>query len=59
MKWISVKDRLPTRGERVLFKVASFVGEGYVDEYDVWYRMTGYRVDFVLGEVEFWMYMPK
>lgn len=37
-KWISVKDRLPDPGERVLFSDGTFVGEGYILVTGEWMR---------------------
>lgn len=60
MKWIDVNMKMPPKGERVLFCVSGgFVGEGYTDYDNVWHRMTGYRIDEVLGRVVAWMPMPE
>lgn len=37
-KWISVKERLPEPGERVLYCYRGFVGEGYVIRSGEWER---------------------
>lgn len=37
-KWISVKERLPEPGERVLYCYRGFVGEGYVTKSGEWER---------------------
>ena len=36
--WISVKERLPEPGERVLYCYRGFVGEGYVSRSGDWER---------------------
>ena len=37
-RWISVKERLPEPGERVLYCYCGFVGEGYVTRSGEWER---------------------
>ena len=37
-EWISVKERLPEPGERVLYCYRGFVGEGYVTRSGEWER---------------------
>jgi hypothetical protein len=37
-EWISVKERLPEPGERVLYCYRGFVGEGYVTKSGEWER---------------------
>ena len=60
MNWNKVEVAMPESGERVLFCVSGFVGEGYVAADGVWYRMIeGYRIDEVLGRVIAWMTMPE
>lgn len=60
MTWTSVKDKLPIKGERVIFYVdGGFAGEGYIDIHKTWYRMSGYEVESTLGEVIAWMPMPE
>lgn len=58
--WISVEDRLPMLGERVLFAGGCFVGEGYLDNRDVWNRYYGGSVFDILGVcVTHWMPLPE
>lgn len=62
LEWISCEDKLPITGERVLFCLASnwFVGEGYINEKGVWYRINDYPLNKVFAEqVSKWMPMPK
>jgi hypothetical protein len=59
MRWIKVEVKLPQLGERVLFSVNGFVGEGYLGGDRIWYRMTGYNIDEVLGRVLAWMPLPE
>ncbi len=61
MKWISVKNNLPIKGERVLFAVAGgFVGEGYLDDEGKWIRIgSEYDIETFLGDVVFWCELPE
>lgn len=55
--WISVKERLPDAGERVIAKSRSgFVGEGYIAAKGKWFRHYG--EPFLGGEVVEWIPMP-
>lgn len=38
MTWISVNDRLPEPGDRVIFTTGSFTGEGWMSKNKVWIR---------------------
>lgn len=40
-EWVSVKNKKPELGERVLATDGAFVGEGYMDCYGVWCRPNG------------------
>jgi hypothetical protein len=61
MQWINVNNRLPLKGERILFAVAGgFVGEGYLNENNKWVRYgSEYNIEAILGDVVFWCEMPK
>ena len=41
-EWVSVEDRLPEAGERVLAANGSFVGEAYVASNGAWMRHDGF-----------------
>lgn len=59
-KWISVKDRLPGPGKRVLFSTELFVGEGYRTSANTWYRYTGLPLrNCINGDVTHWMPLPE
>lgn len=59
MEWISVEDRLPEPGERVIGVIGRFSCEMYIDNAKVWYRLNRYEVEDNLGKVTHWMTMPK
>ena len=60
LNWIYCEDELPTMGERVLFCVDGFVGEGYINGEGVWFRNMDYPLHLVFdAEVKKWMPMPK
>ena len=40
-EWVSVKNKKPELGERVLATDGAFVGEGYMDCYGVWCSPNG------------------
>ena len=52
-EWVSVDDRLPEPGERVLAANSSFVGEAYMASNGAWMRHDGFP-----WEVDVWMPMP-
>ncbi|MBU5626526.1 DUF551 domain-containing protein [Oscillibacter sp. MSJ-2] len=59
-KWISVKERLPGCGERVLATDGTFVGEAYRTSAKSWYRMSGFAWRDALGTiVTHWMPLPE
>lgn len=59
MQWISVKDRLPMAGERVLATDGVFVGEAYKTSADTWRRYDGVAMRDCLGSVvTYWMPLP-
>ena len=57
--WVSVEDRLPEQGERVLATDGAFVGEGYTNCYGVWCRPNGLRWDMLDSDVTHWMPLPE
>lgn len=57
-EWISVKNKKPELGERVLATDGAFVGEGYMDCYGVWCRPNGMRWNMLESEVTHWMPLP-
>ena len=59
-RWISVTERLPAEGERVLAAVeGAWVGEAYRDMRDVWMRSYGTPWDASIGvSVTHWMPLP-
>lgn len=63
IEWVSVDEKLPDAGERVLFATDSFVGEGYTgfwNDRKVWFRLNvNYEIENVLGKVKFWSKMPE
>lgn len=58
VEWVSVKERLPELGERVLFTEGVFVCEGYVSQYNNWFRSNGMKWDMFRTEVTHWMPLP-
>ena len=55
---VSVKNKKPELGERVLATDGAFVGEGYMDCYGVWCRPNGMRWNMLESEVTHWMPLP-
>lgn len=55
LEWISVKERLPEPGERVLYCYRGFVGEGYVTRSGDWER-AGIWTFYCPSH---WMPLPK
>ena len=57
-KWISVKDKMPEKGERVLAYAGGGVFEAFTNINDVWQRGG---IDFAkwYGEVTHWMPLPN
>lgn len=59
-QWISVEDRLPGCGERVLATDGSFVGEAYRTSAKSWYRHTSFPWrDLFHTVVTHWMPLPE
>lgn len=61
LKGISVKEKKPEPGERVLATDGIFAGEAYRTSANSWYRHTGFPWrDGVTGRtVAYWMPMPE
>lgn len=59
-KWISVTERLPEQGERVLATDGGFVGELYVNSRGQWkrYNVNDHSLLMAL-DILWWMPMPK
>ncbi len=59
-EWVSVYDRLPEPGERVLATDCGFVGEFYINERGQWQR---YNVNchalLMALDILYWMPLPK
>lgn len=59
-QWISVEDRLPEPGERVLVTDGAFVGEAYRTIGGAWRRYDGVLFQVCLGsDVTHWMPLPE
>lgn len=62
MEWISVKDRLPPAGHRVIATDGVFVGEAYITTVggvSAWHRSMGYTWEaWSHSPVVGWMEMP-
>lgn len=57
-QWVSVEERLPEPGERVIATDGAFVGEGYMNCYGVWCRPNGMRWNMLDSEVTHWIPLP-
>lgn len=59
-KWVSVKERLPEHGKRVLATDDTFVGEAYLSDSNSWYRGLGFRwINLFDREVTHWTPLPE
>lgn len=59
IEWISVNDKLPRQGERVLACSDKFVGEAYLDAEGHWRRHYGFAWMTAFGKpVTHWMPLP-
>ena len=60
-EWISVEERLPESGERVILQAGAFVGEGYLTTARTWWRITGVPMRNCLAEqpITHWMPLPE
>ena len=59
-EWVSVYDRLPEPGERVLATDCGFVGEFYINKRGKWqrYNVNCYELLMAL-DILYWMPLPK
>lgn len=57
-QWISVAERLPAEGERVLASDGVFVGEAYLDSFGIWRRSYGVFWRVIGGPITSWMPLP-
>ena len=58
-QWVSVEDRLPEAGKRVLATDGVFVGEAYRTSADTWRRYDGVAMRDCIGSaVTHWMPLP-
>lgn len=59
-EWISVEERLPKPGARVLIVAGVFVGEGYLAGGSKWYRSLGVPIcELTDRPVSHWMPLPE
>lgn len=60
-QWISVEDKLPKSGERVLFSDGVFVGEGYMGASGKWTRYNGKISAACIDvyDITHWMPLPE
>ena len=59
-QWISVEDRMPAPGKRVLATDGVFVGEAYRTSADTWRRYDGIAMRDCIGSVvTHWMPLPE
>lgn len=57
--WISVEDRLPEPGERVLATDCGFVGEFYINKRGKWQRYNVNCSELLMAlDILYWMPMP-
>ena len=57
-KWISVEDKLPPPGIRVLATTGGAVLEAYIKPFGKWYR-NGVEMGFWHGKITHWMPLPE
>lgn len=59
-EWISVEDRLPEPGERVLATDCGFVGEFYINKRGKWQRYNVNCSELLMAlDILYWMPLPK
>lgn len=56
--WFDVDERKPSPGQRVLFSIAGYVSDGYIDNKGMWMK-NGFDAEKMIGKVEFWAPIPK
>lgn len=60
MEWISVSDRLPIPGERVLVTDGGFVGEMYINKHGQWRRYNVIHYELLMAlDILWWMPLPQ
>lgn len=58
-EWVSVKDALPERGERVLTTDGAFVGEMYINARGQWQRYNvNHHALLMALDILYWMPLP-
>ena len=59
-EWVSVYDRLPEPGERVLATDCGFVGEFYINKCGKWQRYNVNCSELLMAlDILYWMPLPK
>lgn len=59
MQWISIYDKLPEAGERVLTTDGAFVGEMYINKRGQWQRYNvANHADLMALDILWWMPLP-
>lgn len=59
-QWISVKERLPEAGERVLTTDGAFVGEMYINKQGKWQRYNVNDSSLLMAlDILWWMPLPE
>ena len=59
-EWVSVEDRLPEPGERVLATDCGFVGEFYINKRGKWQRYNVNCSELLMAlDILYWMPLPE
>ena len=59
-EWVSVEERLPEPGERVLATDCGFVGEFYINKRGQWQRYNVNCSELLMAlDILYWMPLPK
>ena len=59
-EWVSVEERLPEPGERVLATDCGFVGEFYINKRGKWQRYNVNCSELLMAlDILYWMPLPK